>query len=44
MDSILTEKRNYNFECSLGLNKINIKASADDIVLCSHSARGLQTL
>ena len=44
IDSILTEIGNFSFGCRLGFNKINIIAYADDIVLCSHSARGLQTL
>ena len=42
--SILTEIGNFSFGCMLGFNKINIIAYADDIVLCLHSARGLQTL
>ena len=40
--SILTEIGNFIFGCRLGFNTINIIAYADDIVLCSHSARGLR--
>ena len=44
IDSILIVIGHFSFGCRLGFNTINIIANADDIILSSNSARGLQTV
>ena len=44
MDDILTEVDKVNVGCRLGITKVNIQAYADDMVLLSPTASGLQKL
>jgi len=44
IDDILVKISSYEIGCFLGINRINLEAHADDIVLLSPSIRGLQFL
>ena len=44
IDEILTKVSKIKIGCTLGLNRVNIQAYADDIVLLAPSASGLQRL
>ena len=44
IDSILSRFSGFNNGCILGINKVNIQAYADDIVLLSPTRQGLQFL
>ena len=44
IDEILSKMKDLNIGCRMGINKVNVQAYADDLVLLSPTSSGLQKL